>query len=123
MNMDQNDEFNTLLKTRDEPRAPAGLNAWIIAETQEMAQDKVIAGRWPWFDEVLSVWADLKYELFGGLVSPQPAFALALALFFGFSVGIYGESFNVLWGAVPGLTTDDLSGFMFIGDSFTAQEF
>ena len=123
MNMNQDGDLDVVLKARDEPRAPTGLSAWIIAETQDMPQERARAGQWPWFDDALKVWADVKYEVFGGFVSPQPVFALVLVLVFGFSIGIYGESFNVLWGAVPGLTTDDLSGFMVIGDSFTAQNF
>jgi hypothetical protein len=123
MVMDQDDELKAVLSARDVPQAPPGLSTWIIAETQGMAQEKVRRGRLGWFDGLRKVWRDLKYELFTGFYTPQPAFVMAVVLLLGFSIGMYGESFNVLWGAVPGITTDDLSGFMVIGDRFTAQEF
>ncbi len=114
--MMDHDDLDNALHARFVPPSPRGLSAWIIAEAQDMPQEQGGLGwclsrtRW-----ICDVWQDAR----GALCLPQPAFVLTIFLFLGVSMGIYGEFFDV----VPGLTTDDLSGFMLIEDRFLAAEF
>lgn len=107
------DTLDKILKARKTPDAPAHLSAQIIAaaaRTPQTVADTAVgaAGLKGWI-------ADLQSMLF----IPKPAYALAVALLIGFSLGLSGEMFSLL----PGVTTDELSSFMLIEDRFVASEF
>lgn len=104
------DDLNKILETRAAPQAPTNLSARIIEQAARTPQSAPalkgfdLRGLWNDFQEMIAI--------------PAPAYAFAVMFVLGISAGVMGDISAVL----PGLTTNDLSDFMMINDSFTAGE-
>ncbi len=105
-------ELDQILNMRNAPEAPEYLARQIIAQAAGMPQGAVAATK-ARFD-IGRFWAELKDMV----AIPAPAYAFAVVLVLGLGAGMVGDISVVL----PGLTTNELSGFLEINDGFIAGE-
>lgn len=105
-------ELDQRLNMRDVPEAPEYLTRQIIAEAARVPQGAIAATNAGF--NIRRFWAELKDMV----AIPAPAYAFAVVLVLGLSAGMMGDISSIL----PGLTTNELSGFMEINDGFIAGE-
>ena len=113
-----NRDLDALLMMRKTPAVPAGLSERIIAAAIRADEERRTSGvkaGWRVF------WAGIAAELDDMIAIPRPAYALAMLLVVGLSMGTYSDYIDT--SLLPGLTTDDISTFMTIEDRFVANEF
>jgi len=106
-------DLDQILKMRKTPDVPEGLSARIVAaaahRSQNLGLDDDAYG-------LAAFWTDIQ-SMFK---IPAPAFAFGVFVLFmlGMVVGSSADLINVL----PGITQDQLAGFMFIDDGFVVGE-
>ena len=113
-------ELDVLLMCRKEPCMPEGMCERIIAAAVRCEETRRFAVIEP---RAQSLWESVLRDFTEMLYIPRPAYVFATLLVMGVSMGTYSDYLSASAGFLPGVTTDELSGFMSIEDRFVATEF
>jgi hypothetical protein len=114
----QDRELVQILTVRRTPAMPEGLSERVIAACVRLEQEKIViqrsAGTRPWMPAILQDFSEMFFI-------PRPAAVFATLLVVGLSLGAQSAALDNR--LMPGMTPDELAGFMRIEDRFVAYEF